>query len=261
MQKLLLFGLSIIAVTKSPVFGQTNTYAQFWNEYCITGAIFKKSGLELNIGQAWTGTPSHKSMFAENSQIYVRGWMHYYFNARWKFSGFLAYYSNKDIPEINQEQAPEIRVAVQAIYFFKKIPYTLNARVRLENRNIRNDNGKYETNFRMRYQLRCIYPLNSKVIHQGTVYAYGAEEIMFKTSSGIAGSQLFDRNRFTIGGGYSITDDIQTEITYVNEFLPRPEVNKLYNALQLNMYFNNPFINLKNTFFKKRAPAAEAERD
>lgn len=261
MQKLLLVSLSIMATTSGLIYGQTNTYAQFWNEYGLTRAAFKKSALEFNFGQSWTSTPSHGNMFAENSQVYFRGWMHYYFNARWKFSGFLAYYSNKDVPEIKQEKAPEIRPAIQAIYFFKKIPYTLNGRIRFENRNIQNDNGKYETSFRLRCQLRCIYPLNSKMIHHGTVYAYGAEELMFKTSNGIAGSQFFDRNRFTVGGGYGISDDIQIEITYVNEFLPRSEVNEVINALQVNMYFNNPFINIKNTFFKKRAPAGEAERD
>lgn len=261
MQKILLLVLSIIAVTNSLVFGQTNSYSQFRNEFGLTRAIFKKSAMEFNFGQTWTSTPSHNSMFAENSQVYIRGWMHYYFNARWKFSGFLAYYQNKNVPEIKQDKAPEIRPALQAIYFFKKVPYTLNARMRIENRNIKNDNDKYETNFRLRCQLRCIYPLNSKMIHQGTVYAYGAEELMFKTSNGAGVYQVFDRNRFTLGGGYSISDDIQVEITYVNEFLPRPEVNEVINALQANMYFNNPFQNIKNKFFKKRAPASEAERD
>jgi len=238
----------VITMPASLLFSQTNTYAQFWNEIGISRSIFKKSGLEFNFGQVWSGNSENKNMLADNSQVYFRGWFHYYHSPRWKFSGFLAYYSNKDVPELKQIKAPEIRSAVQTAYFFKKIPYTLNARVRLENRNIKNDNDKYETSFRLRMQMRCLYPLNAKIIRRGTVYAMGSDELMFKTGGSVSGSQFFDRNRLTIGGGYGITDDIQLEITYVNDYLPRSSVNELYNALQMNIYFINPFANIKKAF-------------
>jgi len=259
MQRWLLTGVFILAAPFSLLYGQTNTLGQFWNEFSFSRAAFKRSGLEFNVGQSWTATPEHSSMFAENAQIYVRGWWHYYYSSRWKFSFFLAYFSNKDVPEIKQNKAPEIRPALQAMYFFKKIPYTLNARVRLEDRNIKNDSGQYETTIRLRTQLRCVYPFNDKIIGAGTVYGIASDELMFKTGTNVAGSQFFDRNRFTIGAGYSVTGDIQVEVTYVNEYLPRPAANELYNVLQVNVNFTNLFTNLKKAVFKKNSPEPAAD--
>jgi len=259
MQRWLLTGFLLVTTPFGLLYSQTNTLGQFWNELSFSRAAFKKSALELDLGQSWTGTPDHKSMFAENAQIYVRGWVHYYYSSRWKFSFFLAYYSNKDVPEIKQNKAPEIRPAVQAMYFFKKIPYTLNTRVRLEDRNIKTDSGGYETTIRLRTQLRCIYPINDKIIGAGTIYGIASDELMFKTGTNVAGSQFFDRNRFTIGCGYSITSDIQVEVTYVNEYLPRSSVDEIHNVLQVNMNFINLFANLKNTIFKKSSEPAPSQ--
>ncbi|HEX5151323.1 MAG TPA: DUF2490 domain-containing protein [Parafilimonas sp.] len=260
MQRWLLTGFLLLAAPFSLLYGQTNSLGQFWNEFSFSRAAFKRSGLEFNFGQSWTATPDHSSMFAENAQIHVRGWWHYYYSSRWKFSFFLAYYSNKDVPEIKQNKAPEIRPALQAMYFFKKIPYTLNARVRLEDRNIKNDSGKYETTIRLRTQFRCVYPFNDKIIGQGTIYGIASDELMFKTGTNVAGSQFFDRNRFTIGCGYSITSDIQLEITYVNEYLPRPSTNELHNVLQVKMNFINLFANVKKALLKK-PPSEPAAHD
>lgn len=254
-------GLSMLIAIPFSVTGQTSSYPQFWNRISFSRPAFKKSGLEFNFGQTWTGNPENKSMFADNSQLYLRGWFHYFYSSRWRFSTFLAYHSNKDVPELNQTRAPEIRSGVQSTYFFKKIPYTLDGRLRLENRNIQNNEGNYETSFRLRMQLRCLYPLNARIIHQGTVYALGSEELMFKTSGGVSGSQFFDRNRLTIGGGYAVTNDIQMELSYVNDFLPREPVNKLINALQFNIYFINPFIQLKEAFFKPHPVESDPEND
>src|SRR5689334_5368710 len=78
-----------------------NKYTQFWNEFAFThGLKNTKFATELNIGQTWTSTSDHGSMFATNSQYYFRGWIHYYHSSRWKFSYFMAYYYNKAVPEI-----------------------------------------------------------------------------------------------------------------------------------------------------------------
>jgi len=76
MQRWLLTGFLLVATPFGLLYSQTNTLGQFWNELSFSRAAFKKSALELDLGQSWTGTPDHKSMFAENAQIYVRGWVH-----------------------------------------------------------------------------------------------------------------------------------------------------------------------------------------
>lgn len=254
MHKRLIIFFFAIAMPSSFLFSQTNSYGQFRSEITISRAAFKRSGLEVNIGQQWSATEDNKSMFAENSQLFVRGWFHYYYSPRWRFSGFLGYFSNREVIDLKQVKTPEIRSGVQAAYFFKKIPYTLNARLRLENRNIQNNDGKYETSFRLRMQMRCQYPLNGKIIRSGVVYALGSEELMFKTSGSVSGSQFFDRNELTLGGGYGINNDIQVEITYVNSYLPRDPATEVYNALQVKMFFINPLANLKKMIFKPNPP-------
>lgn len=231
----------------------TTKNTQFWNEFTFTHSLSKtKLALELNLGQTWTSTPEHKSMFATNSQLYARVWLHYYHSARWKFSTFLAYYNNKNVPEINQKKAPELRSAFQAQYFFKKVPYTLNARFRLEDRKIQNDDKTLEATYRFRLQLRCIYPFNNKFIRRKTYYGIASNEVMVKTYSYLVGGQFLDRNKFTIGGGYAISDDLQLEITYVNEFMPRTPSDEVVNALQINVVFNNLIPTIKKRLKKRK---------
>ena len=75
----------------------------------------------------------------------------------------------------------------------------------------------------------------------------------------MTGAAVFDRNRFTIGSGYSITDDVQLELTYVNEILPRNPVNEIYNAFQVNVSFNNLFQNLGKKLLGKNHQVHAAE--
>ncbi|HYJ38154.1 MAG TPA: DUF2490 domain-containing protein [Chitinophagaceae bacterium] len=231
---------------------EQTTYSQFWNEFSFTKTLKGKWSLELNLGQTWTSSPDHNSMFSFNSQLYARAWVHYHFNARWKFSFFYAYYFNKYVPEIKQKGLPEFRSAYQATYYIHKIRHTLSARLRIEDRHIRNDSGTYEAYYRFRTQIKLLYPINGKRIREGVFYGIGSEEFYFKTTTTLTGKEFFDRSRLTLGMGYSLTNDIQAELTYVNEFLPRDSGDEIYNVVQLNFAFNNFLANLKNKFLPKK---------
>lgn len=219
-------------------------YRQFWNEFAFTRPLSQKWSLELNLGQTWTGSQTNKSMFSYNSQLYPRLWGHYWLNDRWKLSAFYAWFYNKYVPEIDQREYPEGRLGLQAIYYIKKSKLTLSTRMRFEDRHIMDEAGTYEGVYRFRDQIKMVYVFNKPAIIKGAAYSITSEELFFKTFSKLTGSQFFDRNRFTIGGGYSVTDDLQIEVTYANEFLPRTDANESYNALQVNVAFNNFFINI-----------------
>src|SRR6478609_1854806 len=111
---------------------QTSQYHQFWNEFSFTGTIGQKWSLELNLGDTYTSTPTNHSLFASSAQIYARIWSHYYMNAKWKFSIFFAGYYNKYVPDIDQREYPESRLALQATWYIKKGRYTLLSRMRME---------------------------------------------------------------------------------------------------------------------------------
>jgi hypothetical protein len=231
---------------------QTTHYKQFWNEYAFTKTLKGKWSVEANLGHTYTATPpEHKSMFASSAQVYGRVWLHHYYNARWKFSMFFAYYYNKYVPEIDQREYPESRLAVQTTWFPIRKRLTLSGKLRLEDRHIENTDGYREGIYRFCNQWKIIYPLNGKRIRAGIVYGLVSDDVFFKTASNVAGSQFFDRNTFTVGTGYSLTDDIQIELTYANEFLPRPSGNEMYHALQLNVSFNNLLPGIVKIFKRK----------
>lgn len=226
---------------------QTTDYNQFSNEFADAESIGKKWTLEFNLGQAYTSTPpSNNSMFAKASQFYLRGWAHYYLNSRWKLSYFLALFGNVDIPDIEQAKNLEIRYALQGTYYFHKIGYTLLTRLRVEDRRIQNEAKTFEAYYRLRTQLRYSKPINGKVIRKGIYYGFGADELFFKTNAAITGQEFFDRNRLTLGLGYSITDDTQIELVYTNELLPRSSGTQIFNGYQINFAFADIFKRLKD---------------
>ncbi|WP_336516091.1 DUF2490 domain-containing protein [Pollutibacter soli] len=233
---------------------QTNSYSQFWNEFAFTRAFKGKWVGELDLGQTWSSTPENSNPFYVNSQLYVRSWIHFYATSRWKFSAFFSYYYNRAVPELSQKRLPELRMAYQATYYFHKVGYTLLGRLRIEDRKLRTEENIWEALYRFRTQIKFVKPINGKAIRKGVVYAIASDELYFKTGAFISGTQFFDRNRLTAGAGYAFNDDIQLEVTYVNEYLPRDGTDEMYHAFQVNVSINNFFPNIKKKLFNRNEP-------
>lgn len=212
---------------------------QSWNELRFTRTIGDKWIGELNLSARFSNTQEDNSIFATYIQSFYRGWIHYQYSPRWKFSTFLAYYDNKNSPEINQAASSEWRFAVQGIYYIHKIGYTLSTRGRIELRLLNKDNGTTDDVFRYRQQLKYQKPINSKSLRQGVFYAVASDELFFRSTTKSTGLSHFDRNRLTAGIGYVITNDLHVELAYVNEFLPRDGSDQIVNALFFKCTFNN----------------------
>jgi len=163
----------------------------------------------------------------------------------------LAYYDNKDVPEIGQFKSPEWRFALQGIYYFHKTGYTLSTRMRIELRHMKNGDDDYENVFRYRQQIKYIQPINSKVLREGVIYAVASDELFFKSGTKVTGLSFFDRNRLLLGAGYLFTDDIQIELAYANDYLPRDNENQIVNAASLTLTFNNLFKKLNKKLLHK----------
>ena len=208
-------------------------------------AISDKVSAELFVGGAFSDTPTEDKILKTNIQRYFFAWAHYYFSPRWKFSSSLAYYYNKDVPDIGQYFSPEYRLTLQGIYYFHKTRYTLLTRMRGELRYMMNADSVFEDKYRYRQMLKFVKPINSRVLRKGVFYLVTTEELLFKPKAKTNGVTFFDRNRFEIGGGYLITDDLQVELTYVNEFMPRDNGNEIYNIAALTVTINNFLPRLK----------------
>ena len=114
-----------------------------------------------------------------------------------------------------------------------------------------NADGVFEDKYRYRQMIKFVKPLNSQVLRQGVVYFVTTEELMFKPQAKTKGVDFFDRNRFELGGGYLITDNLQLELTYVNEFMPRDNGNEVYNVIAFTVTLNNLLPNLRKSLTSK----------
>lgn len=252
---LVFFGIMITLGLKS----QTTSYTQLCNELQLSRAINDKWVGETYLGGVFSSTPSESRVLKTNIQRYVNLWAHYYFSARWKFSSAFAYYYNKDVPDIGQYFSPEYRITLQGIYYFHKMKYTLFTRMRTEFRFIRNAEEKFEDKYRYRQMIKYIKPLNSMVLRKGVFYLLSTEELLFQPNAKTKGVSFFDRNRFELGGGYLITDDIQLELSYVNEFIPRDDGNEMYNAVCVTMTINNLLPNIRKKLFTGQSKAEQED--
>jgi hypothetical protein len=223
---------------------QNASYTQLANELQFARAINDKWAAETWLGGAFSNTPSEDRVLSTNIQRYFFLWAHYYLSPKWKLSSSFAYYYNKDVPDIGQYFSPEYRLTLQAVYYIHKTGYTLTTRMRGEFRYMMNEDGVYEDKYRYRQMLKFVKPINSQVLRQGIFYFLTTEELLFKPQAKTKGVDFFDRNRFDIGAGYQITDDLAVELAYLNEFVPRDNGNQVYNVLEFTLTFNNLFQNL-----------------
>ena len=231
--------LSFVLIAFPSLLKAQTSYTQLWNEIDLVRAINNKWSAELDLAGTFSNTPSESRILKTNIQRNIIGWAHYQSSPRWKFSSFIAYFRNKDVPDIGQYEAPEWRLAIQGRYYFYKIGFTLNTDMRAELRFIANEEGVFDEVYRYRQKLKFLKPLNSQVLRQGVVFVYSSEELIFRSMSKETGMNYFDRNLFTIGAGYLFTDDLQLELAYVNEFMPRDDGNIINNAVSLTLTFNN----------------------
>jgi hypothetical protein len=251
----------ILFILPAPVSiqAQNASYSQIANELQFARAINDKWAGEVFLGGTFSNTPNEDRVIKTNIQRYIYAWVHYYYSPRWKFTGSLAYFYNKDVPDIGQYLSPEYRLSLQATYYIHKTGYTLFTRMRGELRYMMNADGDFEDKYRYRQMIKFVKPINSMVMRQGVAYGLTSEELLFKPQAKTKGINFIDRNRFEIGAGYLITDNISIELAYQNEFMPRDEGNQTYNILAFTFTFNNLASILKNKFKSKPAEGDQSE--
>jgi hypothetical protein len=234
-----IFTCVFLLISTIPVEAQRETYSQFWSYISFARVIHGKWSAEGILSGTRSSKANESGMFNLQSNFGIELWGQYHANAKMQFAGQLAYFSNKNVPDLNQSKSTEIRITPQVVYFFNKQHYIFSTRARMELRILKNEEGAADEVYRYRQQLNLIYPFNSKVIREGVYYGIVAEELFFKTNSDVSGFSFFDRNNFRIGLGYAVSDNFQLQASYINEFLPRSSGDKIYNAFKISLLFNN----------------------
>jgi hypothetical protein len=243
----------LLIIGGNPVQAQTDKLNQFWNEYDFTKDLSQKWVLQLDAGFVTSSTPEDSDIFHNITQFYIRGWAHYYPSEKWKVSVFYAYYSNQNVPELNQRKAPEFRTAIQATYsLLQSSQLKINLRARIEDRHIENDDHYLEAVERFRFQVKAVCPVTTFGLKTKAMYVFASDELFFKTKSQVSGPDLFDRNRASLGLGFTLIENIQIEVAYANEIMPRDPTNKMVNAFQVKGIFNNFFPTLIKSFKRNK---------
>lgn len=256
---LLFFITALLCVSGSRAFSQTTSYKQFSPEFQLNKAFSEKWAAECILNNTFSNTPTQDKVFKTLIQGSAGLWAHYFFSPRWKFSSGLAYYYNHNQPEIGQYESNEYRFSLVGTYFIHKIGYTLSTKMRADVRLLQNEEGVYEDIYRYRQLLKFIKPFNSQVLRQGVFYGLASDELFFRSTYKDSGFHHFDRNMLTFGGGYMISNDLQVELTYTHEFIPRDNGNILNNLITVSFTTNNLFTNISRQVGKLLSPAADPE--
>ena len=125
-QKLLKYTIIFfLAFANHITYAQKEKLNQFTTELLFNGTLSEKWATEFYYNRTSSSTLNNSNIFHEPVQSSFSGWANYYFSPRWKFTGGIAFYDNKNAPDIGQFDAPEWRFTLQGTYFFHKIGYTL----------------------------------------------------------------------------------------------------------------------------------------
>jgi hypothetical protein len=180
-------------------------------------------------------------------------WYNHYFRSKVKTSVFFEPIWNRSNVESEKDRM-EYRIAIQNVYYSPFKRWTLQNRIRIEDRIIENNSGDFVNTFRPRYLIKSIVGINKKNLIQGTLYLYLSNEIMFNTGSAVTGYHFFDRNLTQVGLGYCITDYITLESLYAYTIRVQPNGSKAdIQAWALTLSINNIFSGdyFKGYFHKK----------
>ncbi len=231
-------------------YAQTTYYKQINNEFDLDHTINENWIFELDLGKSYTSKPENQHIFSYLSQLYATASIHYKYSNAWRFTFTYAFYYNKDLPEINQTAAPEWRATAEAQYYFLQKRMRAFMDWRIEDRHIQNTDTVFEAVNRLRVKVKATYPINGDAIGRHVFYAIGSEEMIFKTNSKISGYGHYDRNSINLGMGYGLTRNMQMEVCYINEFLPRNPDNKMYNQVEVKVIFHDLFPRLEKLIVK-----------
>ena len=236
------------------LFAQNNSSTQFWPEIDFTSKPFNKSTIGIDVYSSRESDSDSSTALGYQSGFGGKIWYNHYFRSKVKTSLFFEPIWNISNTESGNEYSMEYRIAAQNVYYSPFKRWTLQNRIRIENRIIENSSGDFVSTFRPRYLIKSIIGLNKKVLIKGTLYLYLSNEIMFNTGSSVTGYHFFERNVTQVGLGYCITDYITLESLYAYTIRTTPNGSMAsIQAWSLTLSISNIFsLNYFKGYFHKK---------
>lgn len=239
MKKLLLL-LCLASSIAASAQKQVNKQNGFWLAYSNQTRLTDKWGF-------WLDLHGRRTDFLDrwSTQIYRPG-ITYYANDKVRFTAGYAFVRTFP-PEGLRTVRPENRLWQQVLWTSKQKRFQTQQWIRVEerfNRKIANDQLQdgHNFNFRFRYQLNLMVPLNRDFMEPNTLFFAFNDEIHINAGKQIT-YNIFDQNRLFFGLGYQFTTGLNVQVGYMNQFQQLPAGNQFNsnNVLRIFVFHNLDF--------------------
>ena len=231
--------LLLFALVTLPSFGQklVNNQSSVWLGYFNQTRLTDKWGI-------WLDLHARRTDFLDrwSTQI-IRPGITYYLNDHVRLTAGYAYARSFPAAGLHTIR-PENRLWQQVLWTSRRKRLQTQQWIRLEerfNHKIANDalQDGYNFNFRFRYLLNLMVPLNHDFIEAKTLFLAFNDEIHINAGKQIT-YNLFDQNRFFVGLGYQFTKGLNMQVGYMNQFQQLPSGNHFNsnNVLRIFVFHN-----------------------
>ena len=232
--------LLVICVQSAFSQKQINKQSGFWLGYFNQTRLSDKWGIWLDLHARRTDFMARWS-----AQIFRPG-VTYYLNDHFRFTAGYAY-ARSFPPEGMETIRPEHRLWQQALWTTRQKRLHTQQWIRVEerfNHKIANDELQdgYNFNFRFRYLLNLMVPLNRDFIEPKTLFFAFNDEIHINAGKQIT-FNMFDQNRLFLGLGYQFTKGLNLQVGYMNQFQQLSSGNHFNsnNVLRVFVFHNLDF--------------------
>lgn len=201
-----------------------NTYRHgvFWGRVVLSDKITNKLKWELYCQKRTQNIPGEKNIFGGPHFLSLWSWLNYQANKELKLSfSPLGYFdSNLFFTNPGDENNPgvkEFRWTARAEYEKKKwLNYANRYSIEYRIRDLQN-NGNYQPNWRVRYQLRFEKTLKGVLSNDKPLSFSIGDEIFIQFGKAVRGNpNVFDQNRIFAGFSYEIFHNIKMTVNYLN---------------------------------------------
>ena len=177
------------------------------------------------------------------SQMLVRPGITHHFNKNVSLTAGVAYFSHYTTSYIRPEARGWQQLLFAETYRRIKVNHRLRAEQRFFKKVISSQLvDDYNYNNRFRYQLCLQVPLSKKQSENKIFYFSISDEAFINSGKEIR-NNYFDQNRFSIGLGYKINEQLNILVSYTSVFVQRAKIDAFEdnNVLVINIYHNLDF--------------------
>ncbi|MES2732291.1 MAG: DUF2490 domain-containing protein [Bacteroidota bacterium] len=219
-----------------PTFGQKQVrdHSQAWFGYFNQTRLSNKWGI-------WLDVHARRTDFMDRwNTMMIRPGVTYYINDHVRFTAGYAYVAQYPASGLNTVR-PEHRPWQQILWTSRSKRLQTQQWIRLEERfigKVVNDQllDGYNFNWKIRYLLNLMVPLNRDFIEPKTLFFAFNDEIHINAGKNIT-YNYFDQNRLFVGLGYQFSKTLNAQLGYMNQFQQLPAGNQFANNHVMRLFF------------------------